>query len=408
MFLSRLIIKNFRSIKFIDIDFTKGKNVIVGRNNAGKSNIIKAIDLVLGESSPTYEKLENIKETDFYTWKEKDEEGNEIIKSADEIVIYCELRREENEGLNWDAIKEASGSYIKIEPLSFKEINRNNFTDVVKEIFSINFEELGTGYRGTPKEKEYLDPRKDLDGVIDKFKDSYSFGYIFKAWKEESETKIEIKKDMRFLFKNKDGTWTLAQKAFIRTELLQSAIIPSYRDPSMQLRITQWSWYGKLMRHLINEHIETKEQELQSILNQFKSISNEVFQRIKEEITTSSLEVAFPGTEIYFQFGEDLKPDLHKNVVIHIDDGFKSNLFEKGSGIQSATIIGLFSYYVKYVNTKTSALLCIEEPELYLHPHACRVISDRLDEFIGDTNQVIITTHSPEFIRTKTETLNIF
>ena len=47
-----------------------------------------------------------------------------------------------------------------------------------------------------------------------------------------------------------------------------------------------------------------------------------------------------------------------------------------------------------------SALLCVEEPELYLHPHARRVISDRLDEFLdGNRNQVVITTHSVEFIR---------
>ncbi|WP_456325935.1 AAA family ATPase [Desulfonauticus submarinus] len=103
MFLSRLII---RSINFIDINFTKGKNVIVGRNNAGKSNIIKAIDLILGESSPTYEKLENIKETDFYT-------GKEIIKSADEIVIYCELQREPGEPLNWELIEKAPGTWIR-------------------------------------------------------------------------------------------------------------------------------------------------------------------------------------------------------------------------------------------------------------------------------------------------------
>jgi len=405
MYLSRLIVKNFRSINFVDINFTKGKNVVVGRNNAGKSNIIKAIDLALGESSPTYEKLENIKETDFYTWKEKNGEGKEVIKSANEIIIYCELRREPEDQLNWELIKNALGTYIKVDPIEF-DIPYNNptiFTKIVKTIFSIEFEKLRSLTKNSPGEKTFLSPKKNFQNVKRYLENSYRFIYLFIACKDENE----IFKLMRFLLHVSDSKWIIAERPFIRTELLQSAIIPSFRDPSMQLRITQWSWYGKLMKHLINEHIKTKEQELQSTLNQLQNISNEIFQKIKEEITTSSLNVAFPGTEIYFQFGEDLKPDLHKNVVIHIDDGFKSNLFEKGAGIQSATIIGLFSYYVKHVNTKTSALLCIEEPELYLHPHACRVISDRLDEFIGDTNQVIITTHSPEFIRTTRENFNI-
>lgn len=90
---------------------------------------------------------------------------------------------------------------------------------------------------------------------------------------------------------------------------------------------------------------------------------------------------------------------MYKNTIIYVDDGFRSQLTEKGSGIQSATIIGLFNYYTKNINTVTSALLCIEEPEVYLHPHARRVISDRLDDFLdGQKNQVIITTHSSEFI----------
>ena len=100
--------------------------------------------------------------------------------------------------------------------------------------------------------------------------------------------------------------------------------------------------------------------------------------------------------------------ELYKNCSVYVDDGFKSPLTDKGSGIQSATIIGLFSYYINYISTVTSALLCVEEPELYLHPHACRVISDKLDDFLNNNrNQVIITTHSTEFIRTTLSDLNI-
>jgi predicted ATP-dependent endonuclease of OLD family len=56
----------------------------------------------------------------------------------------------------------------------------------------------------------------------------------------------------------------------------------------------------------------------------------------------------------------------------------------------------------------TSALLCIEEPELFLHPHARKVISNRLDNFLdGNKHQVILSTHSEEFIRSTTEDLHV-
>ena len=394
MFLNRLIVKNYRSIKFLDLKFIKGKNVIIGRNNAGKSNIVKAIGLVLGEQNPAYSKYENVKETDFFSWKE--ENGNELIqKSANEIIIYCEIVKSEEEELNWDEIEGAYGSWMMREPLSFNYVHRDNFDAVIDEIFSINFNEL------KKFQKEYLNP-KEIDTLKEKLRDVQSFDYIFRAWKEENV----IKKDMRLLLKTKDNKWKLVEKPFIRTELLQSAIIPSFRDPSTQLRLSQWSWYGKLMKYLVGQHAESNEK-LRKALEDLNSASNEIFRDIKSEIEQSSLDVAFPGAAIHFQLAEDIKPDLHKNVVIHIDDGFKSNLYDKGAGIQSATIIGLFSYYTKYVNTKTGALLCIEEPELYLHPHACRVVNSRLEDFVGDTNQVILTTHSPEFVKPTKGHLNI-
>jgi len=392
MFLSRLIVKNYRSIKFLDLEFVKGKNVIIGRNNAGKSNIIKAIGLVLGEQSPTYSKYENIKEIDFFSWRE--ESGDEPIqKTADEIIIYCEIVKSDEEELNWDEIEGTYGSYMMRKPLTLDLVNNNNFDEAINTIFSINFSMLD--------KKDYLNPKK-IDTLKEKLRDVQTFGYIFKAWKDENG----IKKDMRLLIKTEDNKWKLIEKPFIRTELLQSAIIPSFRDPSTQLRLNQWSWYGKLMKYLVVQRAESNEK-LKKALKDLKSASNEIFRDIKSEIEQSSLDVAFPGAEIHFQLAEDTKHDIHKNVVIHIDDGFKSILYDKGAGIQSATIIGLFSYYTKHVNTKTGALLCIEEPELYLHPHACRVINNRLEDFVGDTNQVILTTHSPEFVKPSKGHLNI-
>jgi putative ATP-dependent endonuclease of OLD family len=60
MKLKRISIKNFKSIKAVEFDFPEsGILVLVGENNAGKSNIIRAIDLICGESWIGKEKLED-------------------------------------------------------------------------------------------------------------------------------------------------------------------------------------------------------------------------------------------------------------------------------------------------------------------------------------------------------------
>ena len=64
MKLSKIRIKNFKSIKELEFDYPEsGILVLVGENNSGKSNIIRAIDLICGESWIGKEKLE---EHDYY------------------------------------------------------------------------------------------------------------------------------------------------------------------------------------------------------------------------------------------------------------------------------------------------------------------------------------------------------
>lgn len=47
MYISKIRMINFRNFKNTEIEFNDGVNVIIGHNNAGKSNLIKALSLVL-------------------------------------------------------------------------------------------------------------------------------------------------------------------------------------------------------------------------------------------------------------------------------------------------------------------------------------------------------------------------
>ena len=60
MKLKSVQIENYRSIQFVDFQFPSSNFlVLVGANNAGKSNIIRAIDLVCGETWTSASKLED-------------------------------------------------------------------------------------------------------------------------------------------------------------------------------------------------------------------------------------------------------------------------------------------------------------------------------------------------------------
>ena len=69
MYLSKFSAFNYRSLKSVIIRLENGKNVIVGKNNSGKSNIIKGLDILIGERFPTFQ---NITDNDFYTYEQVD------------------------------------------------------------------------------------------------------------------------------------------------------------------------------------------------------------------------------------------------------------------------------------------------------------------------------------------------
>ncbi len=399
MYLSRLKIKNFRSIVDLDLRFKKGKNIIVGKNNSGKSNIIKAIDLILGEQSPTYQKSETITENDFHN-------GN----TGSSIQIFCELQRDVSEAIDYDTIYKCFGYKVYSEIFEWNgkvpikrplriELSRTNNDDFwvqLNDCFQITDESEGIV-------TEYINPKlKNQKTFEAQFEDKYQFAFGFRASAYENG---KVLKEIRFFYReNEHAEWIMGFSAPIRNEFIQSAIIPAFRDPSNELRINQWTWYGKLLK----TYIRSDNESLRKAFDILKSASNEVFRDLEAQINDSNVKIAFPDTNISFQFNPDTKVDIYKSALIYVDDGFNSLLQNKGAGIQSAVIIGLFDYYTRNISTVGSSLLAIEEPELYLHPQARRIISNRLEAFLDKgKNQVIVSTHASEFLTTTEEELNI-
>lgn len=394
MYLSRLYIKNYRSIKEIDLEFKKGKNVIVWRNNAWKSNIIKALDLVLWENSPTYNKSENITELDFFK------------NNTDEpIYIFCELTRNDWENFDFTSIiKNAIFSVNKNSaPLMTEIHNISDYWDLEglflfeTEDWQALFDLKSSGYK---KRWIWGKPYCWTNSFDNEFNSTQKIMLWFTAQKID----WKILKNLNFLYSNDWLNWNIWVNCWIlRNVFLQSAIIPAFRDTNNQLKISNYSWYWKLLKN----YIKSDNPDLIDALNNVKDKWQEIFNEMQSKIWDAKINIAFPNTTISFQFNPE-KQDIYKNTQIYIDDWFNSPLQDKGSWIQSAVVIWLFDFYVRNIIHSWSSLLAIEEPELYLHPHWRRVISDRLNDFLDWwKNQVIIATHSTEFIVPLWDDLNI-
>lgn len=388
MFVSDLYVFNYRSLEKIHIKFKKGRNILVGKNNSGKSNIIKAINLLLGESFPTYLKFE---EKDFYTKKVYQEDSfvQEVANNFNVIV------RIEGTDLNRELLGKCRGIYVSREGVD-RWLESDN---EINPYFISETDQINKYWKGKEELYDFITTSDEL----------YFYLNVYRN-KESTDSNEKYLKTYGMILKQNNSfyrSWGF-NKDF-RDSILTSAILPAFRDPSNQLKLSDWSWYGKLIKSIWDSKSEEVSTQIWQASDLIKELSNDVFKNAITDLKDKLSEAVYHHS-VSFQLLPNTKDDIFKGVNLFVDDGIESLASDKGSGIQSALIIALFSYYCSEFH-KNSSLLAIEEPELYLHPHARRVLSSKLDEFVnGDSeysNQVIIATHSPEFIR-NTEIENIF
>jgi predicted ATP-dependent endonuclease of OLD family len=135
-------------------------------------------------------------------------------------------------------------------------------------------------------------------------------------------------------------------------------------------------------------------------LPQIRQIEEMIQRYVRESFTSVSLEIEIPPPE--------LKTVLATARII-ADDGVKGPLELKGDGLRRAVVFSILRAYVEFARlaakggeasagqSERGYLLLFEEPELFLHPDAQKILFDALGMF-SKKNHVVVTTHSPLFL----------
>ena len=128
---------------------------------------------------------------------------------------------------------------------------------------------------------------------------------------------------------------------------------------------------------------------LVEILNQLAEEINPLFQKFNDNWT-----VAFKSNAEVKKF-QDL---ISEDISFHINDQAGFNNEGKGSGLQKLGFILLHQKIIEKISrSKKNIIFCIDEPDAFLHRGLQLKLKDILYD-IANNHQIIITTHSPEFI----------
>jgi len=95
-----------------------------------------------------------------------------------------------------------------------------------------------------------------------------------------------------------------------------------------------------------------------------------------------------------------------RRCEIFIDDGSMTELRYKGDGVQSLAALGLMRHASAKGATGKDLVVAIEEPESHLHPLAIRKLREVVEQ-LGASHQVVVTTHCPLFVSRRNVASNI-
>lgn len=196
------------------------------------------------------------------------------------------------------------------------------------------------------------------------------------------------------------GGFPVYQKiADLRSSLSKNVIAPPVRDAKDELSASKWTAYGVLMKSILEN--SPRFEELNDHLTQLNTLIEEMLNDEKEQILNSSKLITFIQ-DIKFQLTKENNPsELLRNLELFVQENDKFfHIGDTGTGTQSTIIIAILELALKHKATK-SKTLCIEEPELYIHPQGIRFLAQLIDKIVEETGcQVIVSTHSPIFIST--------
>jgi len=392
MKISKIEISNYRSLKEVTI-YPKNLLALIGRNNSGKSNILKALQLFFDggvklvneevfynheAANPinitvTFEDLSEWEKDQFAPWLEGEKliVGRKYSCSGTDTYTVTTLAIKSVPDVEWLLEDNINGENIKRwwSQKGLLQINGCNFV----------------GFVGGTKPN-------------------------VGTWKEKAKEFIEEYKDaIPFCLKEIENP--KGYPGVLKGALPEFIYVPAVRDISDEAKVSRYSPFGQLINSILEKISQEQKdviskgiKEVEKLLNrgsddrvkEIKEIEDKLNQLISEIMECDiEIEMAFPKLR-----------EVFGGATLYANDGVRTKIEAKGHGLQRSVIFTILRAYAELSHIikageqaeQRSTIFAIEEPELYLHPQLQRTLMGVFRDISKGRDQIIYSTQSNLFV----------
>ena len=382
MYTSHITVKGFRNFKYSEIEFNDGINVLIGHNNAGKTNLLKALQLVI---EPHY-RYRRLNVNDF----NRDISLEDLKSQSPSVTISVTFR---NSSIEYN---EQEGD-LRVIANWFTGME-NGYTAMLTYRF----------YLPAEKEDDYKTAMADVEDIKNGWsilENDFLRYYVYKLLADSLDAPMQPEMDKleRFDFQFLGALRNVEDDMFYGRSSMLKDVLNFFIDYGVktkggrteeekesELKEVRKSFGNEataLMTSLLERLSEGKDVMLDYAHETGASFNN-ALPDFKSTLTEQDL---FSALKLIVKYGEDIEISATHNGLGYNNLIYMSLLLAKMQADADGSYMG--------DNAKVYPVLAIEEPEAHLHPAMQYKFLKFLDKNLKvdhKVRQIFITTHSSQ------------
>ena len=392
MRISQIVVKNFRSLKHLTVDFDS-YTCLVGPNGSGKSAIIKSLNLFFHQGPDGPDSRHNVTAEDFHQKNTAEPIRLEITFANLSTAASADLKH-----------------YVRNDEL--RVVTEIRLSQDGKPVFSQHgirmgmeeFKAFFVAEKGGAKVRELRAMFADLRATYTELPSVSTKTAMMEALQTYESDRPHLCKPMQ----SDDKFYGFTSGKDRLEKYIQWVFVPAVKDATTEETESRNTALGQLLQRTVRASVsfsddlrhlrDNTRRGFQEILDQQQSVLDSVSESLNRRIATW----AHSDASLRVEWQED--PDRSVRIddplasIVAGEGTFEGGIGRFGHGLQRSFLLAILQELAHLGDTGPTLVIACEEPELYQHPPQARYLATLLQKLAADGDQVMVATHAPVFV----------